>query len=213
MLRAFFQGLRPWALAGASHPCPELTKPNAMTHEPDDQPLLSESHKAELLRGLDSYGRVARENEGLAQRIYTASADHLNSSQSALPFTTRSRPVMVWSRIALAACVLLAFALMARLVLVPSTPESPRGNSAGLIAASDGNAPSELTIDLEPATDRDTVLFALLDAGASGHLEFVDDLDGSDNYGIAFAPILGTAGFELNDFAQEIQSIEGSMRR
>jgi hypothetical protein len=82
-----------------------------------------------------------------------------------------------------------------------------------LIAESEGAALPGLGIDLEPATDRDTVLFALLDAGASGQLEVVDDWDGSDNYGIAFAPILGTTGFELNDFAQEIQSIEGSMRR
>ena len=57
------------------------------------------------------------------------------------------------------------------------------------------------------------VLFTLLDAGATGQLDAVGELDGSDSYGIAFSPILGTAGFELTDFAEEIQSIHGSMRR
>jgi hypothetical protein len=187
-----------------------------MTHESEDHAPLSEADKAELLHGLESYARVVRGDDELAERIYLGSVDQLDRQEPSgnpLPFPTRPRPILIWGRIALAACVLLAFAVMARLALDSSGRESIRGDSTGLIAESEGAALPGLGIDLEPATDRDTVLFALLDAGASGQLEVVDDLDGSDNYGIAFAPILGTTGFELNDFAQEIQSIEGSMRR
>ena len=184
-----------------------------MTNEPDNLPL-SEADEARLVRQLDSLGREVRGSEGLADRVFSASLEHLGQAEGAIPFPAHASKVQVWSRIALAACLLLAFAATIRLAFSPGGNEGTGGAGIDqMVASSEDPAVVGLQIDFEPETDRETVLFAILDAGASGNLQVVDGLDGSDTYGIAFAPILGTAGFELNDFAEEIQSIEGSMRR
>ena len=114
----------------------------------------------------------------------------------------------MWGRIALAACVLLAFAVTARLLLNAPTSEGP---SDRVLA----NAAPQLVPDLEFAlpTESDTVLVTLLDAGRHGRIASVDNLEGSDSVGAAFAPILGTTGVGFDDYLAEISSIEVALRR
>ena len=182
-----------------------------MTNEPDNLPL-SEADEARLVRQLESYGREVRGSQGLTDRVFSASLEQLGQPEEAIPFPAQASTMQVWSRLALAACLLLAFAATIRLSFNSGSTEGGGGMDR-MVASSEVSGVAGLGIEFEPETDRETVLFALLDAGANGRLEVVDGLEGSDNYGVAFAPILGTAGFELNDFAEEIQSIEGSMRR
>ena len=184
-----------------------------MTDEFEQHDRMPEADEAILHRTLDDYGRSARDRDGLEQRLYSASVEHLTASTAPIPFTPTPSRAVVWSRLALAACVLLAFAVSIQILMTPTTNQLGPGLQAPTIAALDAPDSSGLPDDLELGTDRETVLFALLDAGDTGQIDIVDQLEGSDRYGIAFAPILGTTGFELTDFAEEIQSIEGSMRR
>ena len=184
-----------------------------MTHDPEHPDSLSEAEEARLVRELEAYGRSVRLRSDLDHRLYAASVDHLDSSPESIPFVSTPSRVMVWSRLARAACVLLAFAVTVQMLMNSESTQPAPGLEAPRMVASESSGVSGLPVDLELDSDRETVLFALLDAGETGQIDGVGELQGSDTYGIAFAPILGTAGFELTDFAEEIQSIQGSMRR
>ena len=62
-------------------------------------------------------------------------------------------------------------------------------------------------------TESDTVLVTLLDAGSRGDFSNIDDLQGSDPVGAAFAPLLGTTGLGLDDYLAELSLIEVELRR
>ena len=184
-----------------------------MTHEPEHHdPLSDAEEEAPLIQQLEAYGRSARDRTDLEHRLYSSSVEFLNSPHESLPFSGPSKAV-VWSRLALAACILLAFAVTVQMLLNPGADQSSAGLQGPSMAATEPLGITDFPVDLELVTDRETVVFALLDAGETGEIQSVGDLEGTDTYGVAFAPILGTAGFELTDFAEEIQLIQGSMRR
>lgn len=184
-----------------------------MNDDRDHLDPLSDAEEAHLIDQLEGFGRSARDCEGLAQRLFAASVSELEDAPQPLPFSSTPSTGLVWARLALAACILLAFAVTLQMFLSPFGSRSGTGPQGSSMVAVQPPDMEGLPDDLDRVSDRETVLFTLLDAGATGQLDAVGELDGSDSYGIAFSPILGTAGFELTDFAEEIQSIHGSMRR
>lgn len=164
-----------------------------------------------LERQLEARGARARIRPGLVSGIFERSVEHLPAPK-AIPFQaheTSRRPA--WIGIAAAACVLLACAVTARLLFSVGGGVAPNESQDRQIATSTIGV-SEGYDEAFPS-DRDTVLVALLDASSSGRIEAVEYLEGSDAVGAAFAPILGTTGFGMDDFAMEIRSIEGALGR
>lgn len=170
-----------------------------------DAPELS-PELVRLAEHLEARGAALRRREDLVDRVHAASAEHL-PAPATLPFARAERGWM-WGRIALAACALLAFAVAARLLMNSSAPQGP---SDRVLANA---APADVP-DLEYAlpTESDTVLVTLLDAGRHGRIASIDDLEGSDSVGAAFAPILGTTGVGFDDYLAEISLIEVELRR
>lgn len=163
-----------------------------------------------LEQELDAVGRHARTRTGLTSRVFERSVEHLPVPQS-LPFeAVQASRVSTWARVALAASLLLAFAVAARLLLSSATDANDAGDRDRMLASNSASTSGEY--DGLPS-ERDTVLVALLDAGSNGRIEAVEYLEGSDAVGAAFAPILGTTGFGMDDFAMEIRSIEVDLRR
>lgn len=164
-----------------------------------------------LEQELDRLGRLARTQPGLASRVFEHSVEHLPAPRS-LPFEPlKTSRIATWTRVALAASLLLAFAVAARLLLSGGGDANDTGDRDRMVADNATSTPDDYD-DLFPS-ERDTVLVALLDAGSRGRIEAVEYLEGSDAVGAAFAPILGTTGFGMDDFAVEIQSIEVDLRR
>lgn len=157
-------------------------------------------------RLLEARGAGLRHAPGLADRLASASAESL-APPATLPYR-RNRDRFVVARLALAAGLLIACALTARLVLDVSSPTTESEQPSNLRFA-EGFSDSSL-----PATtERDTVLVTLLDAGRSGRFANIDDLEGSDPVGAAFAPLLGTTGTGLDDYMAEIAMIETEFNR
>lgn len=180
-----------------------------MKQDPKDNQGV-ERHDPELERALDALGTEARHRPGLVDRIYASSVEELLAPSPLAFEPAPGARGSNWTRVALAACLLLAFAISARLLLEGGTTSTNNeaGTTLAVDSASDAGEYGEVF-----ASDRDTVLVALLDAGSSGRIDTLEYLDGTDSVGVAFAPILGTTGFVMDDFAMEIQSIEVEVRR
>lgn len=167
-----------------------------------------------LLRDLAAYAGQARRRDGLEDRLFDSTVDLLPASSSdsmVHPFARGSR-FASWSRLALAACVLMAFAVSVRFAL-DTRVGNPGGAQDDRLASNPLAEDGLLPEDLEFGTDREVVVAALLDAGETGNLVQLGELEGTDGFGLAFAPILGTTGFEFDDLAVEIQGIQTDMRR
>ena len=178
-------------------------------HSPEDQ-LPSDILDVECQ--LNQLGLELRQREGLSARIHAASADHLPAPEP-VRFSD-SNPVRVWGRLALAACILLAFAVASRMLLSPQSPTKSTDQPSGLIAAeTTGSSHDVLDYDFGSETETDAVLVALIDGGLSGHIEAIEGLEGSDEVGAAFAPILGTTGVSFDDYLAEMSVIEVELRR
>jgi len=180
------------------------------------------SHLSHDLRGLggrlDALGRDLGDRKGLSSRIYTASVEELPAPVP-LELANGGR-IRAWGRIALAAAILLAFAVSSRMLLSPgaldSTPEStPR------LATGDGDDgidrdaadPGTIDYDFGIETETDAVLVALIDGGINGQIQTLQSLEGSDDIGAAFAPILGTTGVSFDDYLAEMSIIEVELSR
>ncbi|MDG2031064.1 MAG: hypothetical protein P8J45_08675 [Phycisphaerales bacterium] len=159
-----------------------------------------------LIKRLDDRGEVLRTRPGLTKGIISASLDELPAPVSY--DITRSSSTWVVGRIALAAGLLIAFAVAARMLLAPAVQPLDEKN---LLAAT-ASAPLA-GIDSILPTESDTVLVTLLDAGRNGQIQNIGGLEGSDPVGAAFAPILGTTGIDFDDYLAEISLIEVELRR
>ena len=180
---------------------------------PDDTPDFDEPGDSGLLRDLAAYSRQARHRDGLQERLFDSSVDLLTGSPDSMvhPSAWKAR-FASWPRVAMAACVLLAFAVSVRLAL-DTRVVGPGGAQEDRLASFQEPGTGLLPEALEFGTDREVVVAALLDAGETGYLTQLDELEGTDGFGLAFAPILGTTGFEFDDLAVEIQGIQFDMRR
>lgn len=162
----------------------------------------------ELAGELDARGDALRDRPGLVDRVHEASTEHLPVPAT---FSMQAHTGWVWGRVALAACALLAFAVAARMFMnskvVPSTVER------GVVAAAPDTNGLPLLDDITLPTESDTVLVTLLEAGRNGQIRQIDDLQGADAVGAAFAPILGTTGVGFDDYLAEISLIEVELRR
>ncbi|MEC8733909.1 MAG: hypothetical protein VXX86_02955 [Planctomycetota bacterium] len=180
---------------------------------PDDTPDFDDPGDPGLLRDLAAYSMQARHREGLEDRLFDSTVDLVcGPSDSMVHPSARASRFANWPRLAMAACVLLAFAVSVRLALdtrVVGPGEAQQDRLANSLQTGD----ELLHEDLAFGTDREAVVAALLDAGETGYLAPLDELEGTDGFGLAFAPILGTTGFEFDDLAVEIQGIQIDMRR
>ena len=159
-----------------------------------------------LIDRLDARGESLRTRANLTEAVYAASVDELPVPASY--DITRSSSSWVVGRIALAACVLIAFAVSARLLLTGTVqPQAEERVQASASPVSIEEMDSIL------ATESDTVLVSLLDAGRNGRISNIEGLEGSDPVGAAFAPILGTTGIGFDDYLAEISLIEVELRR
>ena len=156
---------------------------------------------------LDARASGLRVPSGIEDRVFKASVGHLPA-----PETLRmpGRSANVFGRLALAACALLAFAVAARMFMngqmAPTSPE----RSAVVVAPSSTTLPG---LDaMMVATEADTVLVTILEAGRNGEMPQVHGLEGIDPVGAAFAPILGTTGMGFDDYLAEIALIEVELR-
>ena len=184
------------------------------TRDPQSEPLhpaqveqASSPELTALIKRLDDRGEALRTRPGLTKGIISASLDELPAPVSY--DITRTSSTWVVGRIALAACVLIAFAVAARMLLAPAA--QPLDGDKNLLAATSSNPLAG--IDSILPTESDTVLVTLLDAGRNGQIQNIGGLEGSDPVGAAFAPILGTTGIEFDDYLAEISLIEVELRR
>ena len=174
------------------------------------------SYLTEDLRGLggrlDALGRDLGVRKGLSERVFTASVEEL-PAPAPLDITDGGR-IRVWGRIALAASILLAFAVSSRLLLSTGTL-SDESRSAPQLASGDGNLEERGTLeyDFGMETETDAVLVALIDGGINGQIQTLEGLEGSDEVGAAFAPILGTTGVSFDDYLAEMSIIEVELSR
>ena len=180
---------------------------------PEDTSDFEELADPRLLRDLAAYSGQARRRDGLEDRLFDSTVDLLpGSSDSMVHPSARGLRFASWSRVAMAACVLMAFAVSVRLAF-DTSPGNPGGVQDDRLASYPETEEGLLPEDLEFGTDREVVVAALLDAGETGYLTQLGELEGTDGFGLAFAPILGTTGFEFDDLAVEIQGIQIDMRR
>ena len=164
-----------------------------------------------LERELEAWGRRARSRSDLISGVFERSVEHLPAPRALSMESYQSGRVSTWTRVALAASLLLACAVVARLFLTGGIDGNLDPTRGELVVENVQDDAGPFQDELP--SERDTVLVALLDAGSNGRIEAVEYLEGSDAVGAAFAPILGTTGFGMDDFAAEIRSIEGDLRR
>ena len=170
---------------------------------PDDKTHLDSTELEELASMLDQRGDVLRDSDGLESRLFAASCE-LISQPKALSFPKR------FTRIAMAACILIACALSVRLFMeMPGA--TPSNESVDFASTFDIEVIDE--IRLTSTGDRDSLVLSILEARADTGFSDADLLETNDPVSIAFAPILGSGGFGIDDLATEIESIEGNMGR
>ena len=105
----------------------------------------------------------------------------------------------------LAASILLALAVFARMLSDSESGETPPDR---MLAVVPGTSPDSQPLEFNfEHSDRDTVLLTLLEANSVDDIVLVDEFDRTDDFGDAFAPILGTTGLGFDDFSLEIDSI------
>ena len=185
------------------------TDADHQAHSPEDH---LPSDLLDVGNQLNQLGRELGQREGLAARIHAASVDHLPAPEPLA--LSESSTVHVWGRLALAACILLAFAVASRMLVAPQPTIDSTGQSSGLIASeTPGGTQDVFDYDFGSETETDAVLVALIDGGLSGHIEAIEGLEGSDEVGAAFAPILGTTGVNFDDYLAEMSVIEVELRR
>jgi len=170
-----------------------LNSPNEPSH-------LETPELNELAALLDEHGRSLRDSNGLEERIFQSSCDLL-----APPDTFRF-PTRV-TRIAVAACLLIACALSVRLLTQPTPGSGPE--SVDFSLAFDSETSNE--IQMASTENRENLIISILEARSDVGLSGVDLLEANDPVSIAFAPILGSTGFGFDDLETEIMSIEGTM--
>jgi hypothetical protein len=171
-----------------------------LLNPPNDPSHLETPELDELAALLDEHGRSLRDSNGLEERLFRASCDLL-----APPDTFRF-PTTV-TRIAVAACLLIACALSVRLMTQPTPGSGSKAVDFSL--AFDSETSNE--IQMASTENRENLIISILEARSDVGLSEVDLLEADDPVSIAFAPILGSTGFGFDDLETEIMSIEGTM--
>ena len=180
--------------------------PQLPDHDADEFRL--DAGLRDLAGRLDARGHVFRDRAGLVDRVHEASTEHLPVPAT---YSIQDRPGWVWGRVALAACALLAFAVAARMFMNSNDVATTVERGMVAVAPESNELPPLDGFSLP--TESDTVLVALLEAGENGQIRQVEDLQGADAVGAAFAPILGTTGVGFDDYLAEISLIEVELRR
>jgi hypothetical protein len=184
----------PHALCGSSRLVENVIHPNDSSHL--DTPELKE-----LASLLDDRGHSLRDSDGLEARLFESSCGLLSPPET---FRFRNRFV----RVAAAACLLIVCALSVRfLSQAPVSSSVPEAVDFSM--AFDSETSDE--IEMASTENRENLILSILEARADVGLSDVDLLESNDPVSIAFAPILGSAGFGFDDLETEIKSIEGIM--
>lgn len=157
----------------------------------------------DLADQLDALGSAARQHGQLVERTISASSSLL-PAPTPLPIANVGIGSF-WGRMAVAASILLTLAVFARLLSDSESGETPLDRTLAVNPeATSGSEPLEFHFE---HSDRDTVLLTLLEANSIDEIVLVDEFDRTDDFGDAFAPILGTTGLGFDDFSLEIDSI------